>query len=309
MPGRSRSGPDVAARLGPAVPGERRARSVAPMESQTDFATALPAPRLRPFIDGYAGYRLTGFEPGLHRGLPSRHLTFIVSIGPAIDVVGQTDPTQAPASYRTVLGGLQASSALIEHTGHQEGVAIELTPLGCRALFGMPSRALWNTSLECVDVAGGAGAELWERLQGTTGWAQRFAICDEILIRLADPDLTVAAELQHTWQTLVRSGGTAPIAALATELGWTRQHLARRFGDEFGLAPKLAARVVRFERARRMLQSVPSFVTIAQVAAACGYYDQAHLDRDFAELAGCSPTTWMAEEEVPSFQDDAALLV
>ncbi len=54
-----------------------------------------------------------------------------------------------------------------------------------------------------------------------------------------------------------------------------------------------------------MLQACPPFVTIAQVAAACGYYDQAHLNRDFAELAACTPTAWLAEE-LPSFQDDAA---
>lgn len=101
------------------------------------------------------------------------------------------------------------------------------------------------------------------------------------------------------------SGGTVSINALAAEIGWSRQHLARRFGDEFGLGPKLAARVVRFERARRMLERTPSFVSIAQVAAACGYYDQAHLNRDFAELAGCSPTVWLAAE-LPSFQDDEA---
>ena len=60
---------------------------------------------------------------------------------------------------------------------------------------------------------------------------------------------------------------------------------------------------MRFERARHMIQpGRPSFVTIAQVAAVCGYYDQAHLDRDFAEFAGCSPTRgW--REEVPLFQD------
>ena len=265
----------------------------------------MPAAPLRPFIDRYVGYRLTGFAPGLHRGLPSRHMTLIVSIGPSIDVVAQTDRTQAPASYGCVVGGLQASPALISHSGHQEGVAIELTPLGSRTLFGMPARELWNTSLECADVTGTPGRELWERLQGTEDWGQRFAVCDQVLTRLVGGD-GVAGELRHAWQGLVRSGGTVPIRSLAEDVGWSRQHLARRFTGEFGLGPKLAARVVRFERARRMLQSTPSFVTIAQVAASCGYYDQAHLDRDFVELAGCSPTAWLADE-LPFVQDDAGV--
>jgi len=279
------------------------------MEPRAEWVSATPSPRLAPFIDGYMGYRLSGFAPGAHRGLPSRHMTFIVSIGPSIDVVSQTDPRQAPARYDCVLGGLQASAAVISHCGYQEGVAIDLTPLGSRALFGMPARALWNTSVECADVTGAPGHELWERLQGLDHWQERFAACDEVLGRLLrDRDLAVAPELQGAWHALVRSGGAEPIGALAAQLGWSRQHLARRFRDEFGFGPKLAARVVRFERVRHMLQSTPSFVTIAQVAAACGYYDQAHLDRDFAELAGCSPTDWLAAE-LPSFQDDGATAV
>ena len=278
------------------------------MEPRAEWVWAAPSLRLAPFIDGYMGYRLSGFAPGTHRGLPSRHMTFIVSIGPSIDVVSQTDPRQAPASYGCVLSGLQASAAVISHRGYQEGVAIELTPLGSRALFGMPARALWNTSVELADVAGAAGRELWERLQGLDHWPERFAACDDVVGRLAERDVAVTPELQGAWHALVRSGGSEPIGTLAAQVGWSRQHLARRFRDEFGFGPKLAARVVRFERARRMLQSTPSFVTIAQVAAACGYYDQAHLDRDFAELAGCSPTAWLAEE-LPSFQDDTAAAV
>jgi AraC-like DNA-binding protein len=275
------------------------------MTPQAEWVMAAPSARLASFIDRYVGYRMTGFAPGTHRGLPSRHLTFIVSVGPGIEVVSQTDPAQAPAAYRCVLSGLAAAPATISHIGHQEGVAIELTPLGCRTLFGMPSRALWNSTLECSEVAGTAGRELWERLQGLEGWSARFAVCDDVLGRLATPELVVAPELRRAWRTVVGSGGTARIADVAHDVGWSRQHLARRFGDEFGLGPKLAARVVRFERARRMLTATPPFVTIAQVAAACGYYDQAHLDRDFAELARCPPTTWLAEE-LPSFQDGAA---
>ncbi|MFX0575802.1 helix-turn-helix domain-containing protein [Nocardia nepalensis] len=272
------------------------------MEPTTEVVTARPAPALAAFIDGYVGYRLCGFAPGLHRGLPSRHMTFIVSIGPSIDVVAQTDSRQSPEDYRCVLSGLQASSAVISHNGYQEGIGIELTPLGSRALFGMPASALWNTSVECAEVTGPVGRQLWEQLQELTTWRDRFAACDRILTALACHDRLVTPELTWAWRTLVETDGAAQIGALAEDIGWSRQHLARRFGAEFGLSPKLAARIARFERARRMIGHTPPYVTIAQVAATCGYYDQAHLNRDFAELAGCSPTVWLAEE-IPSVQD------
>jgi AraC-like DNA-binding protein len=185
-------------------------------------------------------------------------------------------------------------------------VAIELTPLGSRTLFGMPARELWDQSHELADVVGGRGAELWERLQGADTWDTRFQICDAVLERLAsDHDNgVVAPELRFCWTTLVSTNGKVPVAALASEVGYSRQHLAQRFRDEFGLTPKLAGRIVRFEAARRMLQSLPSFVSTAQVATACGYYDQAHLYRDFAELAGCTPRELLGEE-LPNFQDSS----
>jgi hypothetical protein len=114
----------------------------------SEWVAAHPVPAVRAFVDAYVGYRISGFPPGLHRGLPSRHMTFIVSIGAAIDVVAQTNPRQVPDTYRCALGGLQETHALIVDPGTQEGVAIELTPLGARVLFGMPARELWDTSLE-----------------------------------------------------------------------------------------------------------------------------------------------------------------
>ncbi|WP_433658970.1 helix-turn-helix domain-containing protein [Nocardia sp. CA-128927] len=272
------------------------------MEPSTEVVTARPAPMLAPFIDHYVGYRMTGYPAGLHRGLPSAHMTFIISIGPTIDVVAQTDPSQSPQDYRCSVSGLQASTALISHTGHQEGVSVALTPLGSRALFGVPAAALWDTSVEFADVVGPMGRELWERLQEPLSWPERFATVDRILTKMAYPDRVVAPELTWAWRALVDSGGTRSVSSLVEDIGWSRQHLARRFGNEFGLSPKLAARITRFERARRMLERTPSFITIAQVAASCGYYDQAHLNRDFAELAGTSPTVWLSEE-IPSVQD------
>lgn len=146
------------------------------------------------------------------------------------------------------------------------------------------------------------GAELWERLQRPATWEERFAVCDQVLSRLVDERL-VPRPLRHCWETLVSSGGTIPVGALADEVGWSRQHLTRRFRSEFGAAPKLAARIVRFDRAWSLLRSRPSR-SLAELAHACGYFDQAHLNRDFSQLAGCPPSRLIAEE-VPFFQDEA----
>ena len=111
----------------------------------------------------------------------------------------------------------------------------------------------------------------------------------------------MAAQVAGAWDVLVASGGTVGVAELAERVGWSRRHLAHRFAGEFGLSPKLAGRVVRFERATRLLRSSRR-PAIAEVAAACGYYDQPHLNRDFVELAGCPPGEWL-ETELPSVQD------
>ena len=267
-----------------------------------DWVPRRPAPALRPWVDAYVGYRIAG-PPGLHRGLPSRHLTLIVSLGEPIDVLAQTDPHQAPDRYRFVLGGLQAGPAIIATPAVQEGIAIELTPLGSRALLGMPAAELWDISVEAADVVGPAAFELWERLHHAAGWPARFAACDDVLGRLvASTDAPPPApELSGAWQLLVGSGGTVGVAELAGEVGWSRRHLAARFTSEFGLSPKLAARVMRFERATALLRA-PRRPALAEVAAVCGYYDQPHLNRDFVELAGCPPGEWLAAE-LPSVQD------
>lgn len=271
------------------------------------FASRPPAAALVPFVERYIGYRMLGFPPGIHRGLPSRHPTFIVSIGPPIEVARHTDPAQAPGRYGGVLSGFQAAPAIIRHHGDQEGVAIELSPAGFRALFAMPAAVLWNTTVDPRDVIDSAGIELWERLQGTNSWEQRFAVCDSVLSRLVSDERPDPA-LIRAWDLLVGAGGSLPVARLASEVGWSRQNLTRRFRSEFGFGPKLAAKVIRFERARRLIEPKAGSESIAAVAAACGYSDQAHFTRDFAELAGVTPGRFICEEEgVPKVQDAAAM--
>jgi transcriptional regulator GlxA family with amidase domain len=77
--------------------------------------------------------------------------------------------------------------------------------------------------------------------------------------------------------------------------------LIERFRDHVGLPPKAAARVIRLDRAVAALRS--GGPRIAEVAAACGYADQAHLGRELRALGGITPGQLVGGNFV---QDDAA---
>lgn len=96
--------------------------------------------------------------------------------------------------------------------------------------------------------------------------------------------------MTHAYRLLLRDHGTLRIGALAAEIGWSRKHLLHRFRAEMGLGPKALARMLRFHQACRLAQQPGS--EWAQVAAAGGYADQAHLAREFIDLAGESPQAW-----------------
>lgn len=113
---------------------------------------------------------------------------------------------------------------------------------------------------------------------------------------------------------LLRSGGTRPIRDVARDVGWSERHLSAQFTREIGLRPKMAARVIRFHRARHVLQHNVGAgrPNVAGVAAECGYFDQAHLVRDWQQFTGLAPTDWIAHEfrnfQVAGVEDPTSLL-
>ena len=95
-------------------------------------------------------------------------------------------------------------------------------------------------------------------------------------------------EIAWAYDRVIASGGRIRISSLADRLGWSRKHLAGRFSDAIGIGPKTLSRIVRFNRALGLSRQDKS--DWADIAADCGYADQAHLVREFRDLAGETPT-------------------
>ncbi|MCO1579758.1 helix-turn-helix domain-containing protein [Crossiella sp. SN42] len=255
----------------------------------------LPPPRLRPLVNRYIGYHVRS-APGVHRGLPSSKLTFIATLAGTVDLRDGPGPARR---YPALVGGLHETPMTVEHDGEQFGVEADLTPLGARALFGLPAGELAGLDVSLRDLLGRPAEELLERLRAAGTWADRFTCFTDVLDRVARPAAIPAPELGWAWRRLTE--GPVAVAGLAAEVGWSRQHLRARFTREFGLSPKVLARIVRFQHARALL-TPPDRPALAEVAALAGYADQAHLSRDWRAFSGLTPTAWLAAE-LPFHQD------
>jgi AraC family transcriptional regulator len=68
-------------------------------------------------------------------------------------------------------------------------------------------------------------------------------------------------------------------------------HFCRAFRQSTGRSPHQYLIQQRVERAKQLLKQ--GAMTIAEVAIACGFTHQSHLQRHFKRLTGMTPKTWL----------------
>jgi AraC-like DNA-binding protein len=250
-------------------------------------------PGLRGHVSNYHGYVEATPRPLRRREPATAEVTLIISFGPTIDVLDPGEPERPAQRAASFVAGLSDVPVLIEHAGIQHGVEVNLTPLGARRLLRVPMHTLTNRVVELEELLGPDARLLVERLYEARGWAERFDLLDAAIARrLADAEGPSPA-IAWAWGRLRATHGAVPVTELAGELGWSRRHLGVRFRDEIGVPPKLLARILRFDRVVALLR-LQDPDRWAEVAHDCGYYDQAHFNRDFREFAGTTPSAFLA---------------
>jgi AraC-like DNA-binding protein len=233
------------------------------------FTRRAPDPRLRGYVLQYCAYDERTESFTRRRELPSDRVVGIVNLGPPIWIDG------APIRDG-FYSGLTGTYAVSETRGAQRGVQIDFSPLGAHLLLHLPM-----DELVPID------PRLHEHLGNTD---DPFAYLDAYFLARLDDALSPVPSVTRALARLRASEGRTSINALTDELGCSAKHLTTRFREQVGVSPKLFARILRFQKAVGLIDSTPSWAAIAQAA---GYYDQAHLVRDFRRFAGASPTEFM----------------
>jgi AraC-like DNA-binding protein len=201
----------------------------------------------------------------------------------------------APRFPLEILAGARNTVWVAEGPCAPAYLELWLAPLGAYRLLGLPMNALTGQLVDLTDVLGTGSRRLADQLRDTPSWQQRFGLLDAYLLRQAQHGPDPAPEVARAWRRLTATGGTLPIRRLAGEVGWSHKHLITRFTQQVGLPPKTAARLIRFDAVRRRLATHRP-TRWDQLAAECGYADQAHLIRDFHQFTGATPTAFLAPQ-------------
>jgi AraC-like DNA-binding protein len=254
-----------------------------------ELAEAAPAPELRELVRGYVGFVETSAAPLRRREAPSGTAVMILNFGVPLEVGAPSRPTIAHAgSFVARVSELPATTAF---QGTSAGVQVDFTPVGLHLFCGLAMDELPDPAVGLAELLGDAGRRLTELIEDAGDWDARFDLLDAAILARVAAARPPRPSVRWAWKALEASGGQVEIGLLSDRIGCSRRHLIQGFREEIGVSPKKAARILRFDRAARVLRG-GSVASLARIATDCGYHDQAHMTREFGALAGISPASY-----------------
>ena len=176
----------------------------------------------------------------------------------------------------------------IEPAGRAGFLAVRFHARGAYLFFHRPLREVAAGVVDLEDLWRDRAREWTERIALATGMGARVRFVERALLALLGERSRTELAVDRALQIIEASGGQIRVDDLAAEIGVSCRNLTRLFERAVGLSPKEFGRVSRFLRALRLL-TAGDHRSLTDVALDCGFFDQAHFNHDFRELAGMSP--------------------
>jgi AraC-like DNA-binding protein len=227
------------------------------------------------FVECY--WVLEGAAPGsVQRVVPDGRPELILNLGATFEALRDGEWQAQPQCF---LVGQITAPLLLRATPSSHFVGVRLRPGGAAQLLGIPAQELTGCTVPLDELGLKQLAEMRD-----TGDIEKALLRRQ---RRKDPLTDEAVRLLS---------GSLGVAEVAARLGVSSRQLERRFQAQVGISPKLFARIRRFQRVFPAIENEGAGWVDA--AAGCGYYDQAHLIRDFREFAGEPPAALLAGDEL-----------
>ncbi|WP_433261257.1 DUF6597 domain-containing transcriptional factor [Actinosynnema sp. CS-041913] len=256
------------------------------------FSSVVPGGLLGEYVALCWLHESTGPGQGPELRLPTGTVELMVNLS--------ADDFRMPAedgTSRRLPGVLAAGpyrhAYVLDPTSHSHVLGVVFRPGRARALIDVPLCELADRHVALEDLWGVGATRARERMLDAPDATSRLRVLEAVLReRLTGLDQAVHPLVAAATTWLSRTPEYPGVGELGDRLGWTTRRVQQVFRSEVGLSPKSYQRLQRF---RSVLTGIDRVGRLGWSAFAVerGYYDQAHLVREFRAHSGLSPTAYL----------------
>lgn len=241
---------------------------------EKDFVYLLPHPALRGQISNYTiTFPSTEIISNDYTVTPHGSATLVFSYTRR-ELAGNLF---GPMTKPCMVGGLANQSEML--------VIIEFQPAGLSAFTEVSQKELADRTISFELIHSTLNRMIAEALERAGSLDELITRLDQILFN----HLTVKcpSALQIATELVINKAGTLTCKELAASVSYSERHLGRLFQTYFGMNTKTFCRLVRINKAIRLMKDSRS--TAALASHNTGYYDMSHFIRDFQSVCGLTP--------------------
>ena len=251
---------------------------------QTPLPIFAPDPRLAPFLMHFMALDLDGRESRLPAGLSPNLLLFVRGGVRVKEEDGSLQPCP-----RFMLTGPNMST---RHSFSEPGtlaLSVMFRPGLLEESLGIAAPDTYARILDIRDIVGNTPVEqLFGDLAKRDSVPEQVQLLQDFLLstlNLVPKKKSIGQAFLSTHQKMF-----TPLIDLALAFGIGERQLERRVRQVFGVSLRDVRRMTRFGLTlQRLLGQSVAHGDLTHVAHEAGYYDQAHMHRDFVEMSGLGP--------------------
>jgi AraC-like DNA-binding protein len=198
---------------------------------------------------------------------------------------GNNDWTTHP--QHCVIGQIKNFGKIVE-SGNEGMIAVAFHPDGLSPFLKIPLVEITGLIVDLECFFGKTIKETQEKICEANSIEAKILLVEQFLLHQIKSSLKQFNNNIRYAISQMYLNNKLSISNLALEVNMSKRNFERKFLDHVGLTPVFYNRIVRFQKAIRLLnrQNNLSYTELAYLA---GYYDQSHFIRDFRQFYGQPP--------------------
>jgi len=230
----------------------------------------------------------------VERVLPTGTTEIVIALAEAPLRVAEADGALGAIGSAMIVGACSRPFA-VDTSPQTALMGVHFKPGGAFPFFALPASEIRDAKIDLELFWHEGVRALRDGLIAARTPAARFGLLERALVARIVRPLARHPAVVCALRAFTNAPEAARIAAIRTETGLSARRFIEVFDREVGLTPKLFARVCRIQAVLRQIED-PGAVDWVETALAEGFFDQAHLIRDFREFTGLAPNDYVARD-------------